>query len=55
MFLGLNYFEGIILFIVFILIASLMNMFPICRWLAKKMVGSKEATEKSPMPEESSK
>ena len=55
MFLGLNYFEWIILFIVFILIASLMNMFPICHWIAKKMVGPKQTTEKSPVPEESSK
>ena len=55
MFLGFNYFEWIILFIVFILIASLMNMFPICRWLATKMVGNKQTAEKSPAPEESSK
>ena len=45
--LGFNYFEWIILFIVFILIATLMNMFPICRWLATKIVGPKQPTEDS--------
>ena len=47
MFLGLNYFEWTILIIVFVLIATLMNMFPICRWLAEKIVGKKQPTEES--------
>lgn len=48
MFLGFNYFEWGILLLVFVLIATLMNMFPICQWLAEKIVGKKQPTEESP-------
>jgi hypothetical protein len=34
-----NAFEWIILILCFILIAALMNMFPICRRLAEKKLG----------------
>ncbi|MBQ8035984.1 MAG: hypothetical protein IJ268_03235 [Proteobacteria bacterium] len=35
----MNGFEWAVLLICFVLIAALMNMFPACRWLAKKKLG----------------
>ena len=34
-----NTFEWIILGIALLLIAGLMNMFPMCRWIAEKTLG----------------